>query len=41
MGTVRTGGDTAAGRTAEQWWEWFFRYVPYGLLGLAAVISSS
>ncbi|MET8125165.1 sensor histidine kinase [Streptomyces sp. NPDC005065] len=40
MGTVRTGGDTAAGRTAEQWWERFFRYGPYGLLGLATVISA-
>lgn len=25
--------------TAEQWWERFFRYGPYGLLGLATVVS--
>lgn len=26
--------------TAEQWWERFFRYGPYGLLGLATVVSA-
>ncbi|MEV7398799.1 sensor histidine kinase [Streptomyces sp. NPDC091267] len=26
--------------TAEQWWELFFRYGPYGLLGLATAVSA-
>lgn len=26
--------------TAEQWWERFFRYGPYGLLGLATAVSA-
>lgn len=26
--------------TAEQWWERFFRHGPYGLLGLASVVSA-
>ncbi|WP_405899980.1 sensor histidine kinase [Streptomyces sp. NBC_00727] len=26
--------------TAEQWWGRFFRYGPYGLLGLAAIVSA-
>lgn len=33
--------ETVAGATtAEQWWERFFRYGPYGLLGLATVVSA-
>lgn len=40
MGTGRTGGDAAAVTTAEQGWEQFFRYGPYGLLGLATIVSA-
>jgi signal transduction histidine kinase len=40
MGTGRTGGDAAAVTTAEQGWEQFYRYGPYGLLGLATVVSA-
>ncbi|MGW2180054.1 sensor histidine kinase [Streptomyces sp. NPDC001732] len=35
-GSPVTGGTT----TAEQWWERFFRHGPYGLLGLATVVSA-
>ncbi|MFF9571932.1 sensor histidine kinase [Streptomyces sp. NPDC014685] len=41
--TDRTGGKgTAAGgtTTAEQWWERFFTYGPYGLLGLGSAVSA-
>ncbi|MFI5627997.1 sensor histidine kinase [Streptomyces sp. NPDC051664] len=40
MGTGRTGRSAAAVTTAEQGWEQFFRYGPYGLLGLATVVSA-
>lgn len=31
---------TAGATTAAQWWERFFRYGPYGLLGLATAASA-
>ncbi|WP_406384129.1 sensor histidine kinase [Streptomyces sp. NBC_01618] len=40
---MNTGDATqasTAGTTAAQWWEWFFRYGPYTLLGLATAASA-
>ncbi|WP_371665681.1 sensor histidine kinase [Streptomyces sp. NBC_01241] len=37
-GTAEVG--TAGATTAAQWWERFFRYGPYGLLGLATAASA-
>ncbi|MFJ1544189.1 sensor histidine kinase [Streptomyces sp. NPDC088246] len=37
-GDMTETGTTGA-KTAAQWWERFFRYGPYGLLGLGTVVS--
>jgi signal transduction histidine kinase len=41
--TTATGGkgtDAGGTTTAEQWWERFFTYGPYGLLGLGTAVSA-
>ncbi|MER5357156.1 sensor histidine kinase [Streptomyces sp. NPDC002785] len=36
----QAGATEAGTTTAEQWWERFFRYGPYGLLGLGTAVSA-